>query len=306
MLRTTHTTTVTEDQIDHLGHMNVRFYAQSARLGTNALVGDLVGWDTGSPELFDLYTRHLREQMLGSRLEVRSGVLGVDTDELVLHHELANVESGELAATFIHRLHPVDERGERVPLGAEAVAAASAQVIDIPAHAAPRTIVPEHDLATTAPDLSELQERRLATHHPRIVPTEDCDADGRMSTDALPMLIWGGERIEGAEPDLGDGTHEGRTLAWASMESRIRIARPARRGMRVQAFAAVIAVHDKVFHSVQWAHDLDSGDLLVAFETVSLAFDIGARRPASIPDEVRAHLLAGSQPDLAPAAAASA
>lgn len=306
MLRTTHTTTVTEDQIDHLGHMNVRFYAQNARFGTNALVGELAGWDTGNPELFDIYTRHLREQMLGSRLEVRSGVLGVDAEDLVLHHELANVETGELAATFIHRLHPVDDRGVRVRLGDDTVADASAQVVDLPGYAAPRTIVPEYDLEATAPDLAVLQERELATHHPRVIADGECDPDGRMSTDALPMLIWGGERIEGAEPDLSASSGDGRTLAWASMESRIRIARPARRGMRVQPFAAVIAVHDKVFHSVQWAHDLDSGDLLVAFETVSLAFDIGARRPASIPDEVRAHLLEGLQPDLAPAAATSA
>ncbi len=40
-LTTTHTSTVTEDQIDHLGHMNVRFYAVNARAGTDALLADL-------------------------------------------------------------------------------------------------------------------------------------------------------------------------------------------------------------------------------------------------------------------------
>ena len=35
-LPVTHTSTVTEDQIDHLGHMNVRFYGTNAQAASNA------------------------------------------------------------------------------------------------------------------------------------------------------------------------------------------------------------------------------------------------------------------------------
>jgi acyl-CoA thioesterase FadM len=63
-----------------------------------------------------------------------------------------------------------------------------------------------------------------------------------------------------------------------------------------------VAIHDKVSHRVQWAYDLDTGGLLTAFETVSLAFDIRGRRPMSIPDDVRAMEVARLQPDLAPRA----
>lgn len=306
MLRTTHTTTVTEDQIDHLGHMNVRYYAQNAQRASRRFLEGLPGWAGSRPELFDVYTRHHREQLLGSSLEVRSGVLGVDAESLTLHHELANVETGDLAATFIHRLRPTDDSGTRLTLPDETIATAAEQLIEPPAHAAPRSIVPDHDLAAGSPTLAELQERGLAMRLPRVVGDDECDAEDRVPADLAPMLIWGGEPVESSDMDLTHETDDGLVLAWASMESRLRLVAPARRGMRIQAHSAVIDVHDKVIHGLQWAHDLDSGKLLVAFETVSLAFDIGARRPVSIPAPVRARLVAALQADLVPAARAIA
>ena len=79
-LRVTHESTVTEDQIDHLGHMNVRFYAVNANAGTDAVLTDLPGWNGRPHVVHDLYTRHHREQLLGTRLVVRSAVVGVGAD----------------------------------------------------------------------------------------------------------------------------------------------------------------------------------------------------------------------------------
>ncbi|HEX5946441.1 MAG TPA: hypothetical protein VFY82_09200, partial [Acidimicrobiales bacterium] len=75
-LPTTHESTVTEDQIDHLGHMNVRYYAENARAGTRSLLGGLPGWGRRPFVVHDVYTRHHREQMLGTALVVRSAILG--------------------------------------------------------------------------------------------------------------------------------------------------------------------------------------------------------------------------------------
>ena len=73
-LRTTHHLTVTEDMIDHLGHMNVRFYGQAALAASGVLAPEAEGGIEVVP--VDLYTRHFREQLLGAELEVRSLVLG--------------------------------------------------------------------------------------------------------------------------------------------------------------------------------------------------------------------------------------
>ena len=97
MLRVTHTSSVTEDMIDHLGHMNVRYYGVNAIAGTRAVLLGLPGWEAGSFLVHDSYTRHLREQLLGADLEVRSAVLGLGEDgEVVrIHHQLANAATGE-------------------------------------------------------------------------------------------------------------------------------------------------------------------------------------------------------------------
>jgi hypothetical protein len=57
-----------------------------------------------------------------------------------------------------------------------------------------------------------------------------------------------------------------------------------------------------VTHRIHWAYDIDRGDLLTVFEVVSLAFDVGSRRPMPIPEATRARELAALQPDLAPRA----
>jgi hypothetical protein len=62
-LRVTHTSTVTPDQLDHLGHMNVRFYSVNALAGTRAALADLPGWDGRPHVVHDVYTRHHREQL---------------------------------------------------------------------------------------------------------------------------------------------------------------------------------------------------------------------------------------------------
>jgi hypothetical protein len=57
-------------------------------------------------------------------------------------------------------------------------------------------------------------------------------------------------------------------------------------------------------HRVHWVYDADQGHLLTAFENVSMAFDIRARKPMSIPEGYRQREEERVQPDLAPRALA--
>ena len=52
----THRRTVTADMIDHLGHMNVRYYGECARAGT-AMILETAGIPSDSLHLVDVYTR---------------------------------------------------------------------------------------------------------------------------------------------------------------------------------------------------------------------------------------------------------
>ena len=300
MLRTTHTSSVTEDQIDHLGHMNVRYYAVNAHAGTRAVLAGLPGWDGRAHEVHDVYTRHHREQLLGASLVVRSAILGADEHGLRLHHELANVDTGDLAATFVHRLSPVDADGRRAPLPEAVIAAAQAEAVPHPAHAATRTITLDADLMGAAPTIEVARERGLEMRRERRVTADECDADGRYRIELAPLLTWGGEPPAGQEPDILHETADGRLMGWASMETRVQVGTLPAVGTRIQAFGAGVAIHDKVTHRVHWTYALDTGELVSAFEAVSMAFDIQARRPMSIPDGYRRREQERLQPDLAP------
>jgi acyl-CoA thioesterase FadM len=300
MLRTTHTSTVTEDQIDHLGHMNVRFYAVNAHAGTRAILADLPGWDDRQHVVDDTYTRHHREQLLGTDLVVRSAVLEATPTRLRFHHELAAADTGVLAATFVHGLAPVDEDRRPTTVPEAALEAASAQAIPLPEHAATRTISLDADLMAATPTLELVQERGLAMRQPRRVAAEECDASGRYRVEMAPLLTWAGEAIAGDPSDILHETSDGILMGWASMETRIILGTLPRPGDHVQAFGACVAVHDKVMHRLHWAYDLDTGALLTAFESVSMAFDIKGRRPISIPDGYRQRELERLQPDLVP------
>lgn len=300
-LSTTHESEVTADQIDHLGHMNVRYYDENARAGTRTVLAGLPGWGRRPYLVDDVYTRHHREQLLGTKLVVRSAVLGADSKGLRLHHELAARDGGVLAATFVHRIRPLDEGGR--PAGLPDRLVGVAQDLSIaapPPYAETRTISLDADMLASAPSLDQARARGLAMRRERSVTGDECDTAGRYVPGMAPMLVWGGEPVgRGAGPWLEE-MPGGVVLGWATMETRIQIRRLPRVGERVQSFGATVAIADKVTHRVNWCFDVEQGELLVGFEMVSLAFDIRGRRPMSIPDTHRRRELSNLMPDLTP------
>ncbi len=307
-LRTTHTSTVTEDRIDHLGHMNVRFYGADARAGADAFVRDVVGLGADvrvAP--VDLYTRHHAEQLLGARLEVRVGVVDAVPGSLTLYLELANRDTGVLAATFVQRLVALGPEG---PTTAWPADPAGLERVEIPEHGRSRTIglggmTPERgtDLpgADAVPSLARLRELDLAIRRPRQVTPEECDEGGVARLVDAPGLVWGGEPVEDRDgPLLHDGP-DGERIGMASMETRMQVLHLPTVGTTIQSHGAMVSVGDKVSHHVMWSHEVDTGRPLVTFEVVNLAFDVGARRSARIPDAVRADMARRLHPELAPA-----
>ncbi|MEY2571201.1 MAG: acyl-CoA thioester hydrolase, partial [Acidimicrobiaceae bacterium] len=243
MLAVTHTSSVTQDQIDHLGHMNVRFYGVNAHAATQAVLTGLEGWPGGPHLVRDTYTRHHREQLLGTPLLVRSAVLSADADGLRIHHELVPANAEALAATFVHRVSPIDERGRPLPVPDAVVAAASAAAIEPLPYAAPRTIDLSLDLLATAPSLEVVRERGLDVRLPRTITEDECDERGGYRPEATMMLLWAGElpdHVEGWGPDLHDGP-DGELMGWALMETRVQLDRLPRIGTRIQSFGATIA-----------------------------------------------------------------
>ena len=86
-LRRTYEGSVPPEEIDHLGHMNVRFYATKARAASASLLADYGLSPDACAErgvrmaIPDAFTLHLREQLEGARLVVDTGVLSVDEED---------------------------------------------------------------------------------------------------------------------------------------------------------------------------------------------------------------------------------
>jgi len=301
-LRLLHEATVAEEEIDHLGHMNVRFYLEKALRGTEALAA-AHGLDPeacrrlgGMLELRDSYTRHLREQLVGARLAVRGGVLSVRTDGLRCYQELVNRDGDERAATFVHELAlRRRETGEPLPLPEMVAKSAGEAQVAWPEHGRPRTL----DLSRVPPalPLAVARERGLAMREPRVVGPEECDAEGRFLASRYLDLVWGGEPsgFRTAVPLFEDA---GRRFGWATMESRGVLLALPRVGTRIQSFGAEVELARKTSFRHHWVYDLDRETLLCTSSIVNLAFDLEARRAIEIPASLRQTLEAQYHPDL--------
>lgn len=292
-MQTLHTTEVTEDHIDHLGHMNVRFYAEHAHTGARRLT-DSIGLAAGPGQSLlqcDRYTRHHREQMLGAPLEVRGGVLDADRRRVRLYEELANTATGDLAASFVLTLQPTAAAsGEVLPVDEGTLASAAGHRVTVPPHGRPRSISLDDDPIAAAPGLEVLAERGCALRQVRAIHPEECDQHGRFRSGLVTELVWGGTPVEGRDfRPFSDGPG-GIRIGWATMETRGTWHHLPALGDRVQSFGVETDIGDKTLTSNHWVHDVATGELVCSFSVVNVAFDVAARRAVVIPDDVRAEL----------------
>lgn len=142
-----HEAPVGPEEIDNLGHMNMRYYSVRAAAATEAL---LSRWGFSAEQLKaeglvltykDVFNHYVAEQFAGATLVVDGGVTEAGPDGITFYQEITNPKTGARAATFI--IKPVlQTRIDRqdTPLPKELLSRAQEALIDLPAHAAPRTL----------------------------------------------------------------------------------------------------------------------------------------------------------------------
>ena len=280
MLRTTHTSTVTEDQIDHLGHMNVRYYAGNAHAGLRAFLAELPGWG-GRPARGP---RHLHAPL--PRAAARVAARGAQRRPrpptprgLRVHHELPQRGRRRPRRHLRPRAQP-DRRGRSAAAAVRGRRRGRARRRDrrSPTTRCARTLSLDTDLLAGAPSLALLLERGLAMRKPRQVAPEECDESGRFRVELAPMLTWGGEQVAPDPDEMLVETSDGVLMGWATMETRVQMGDLPRAGDRIQSFGALRRARTTSrCTGCSWAYDLDSGALLTAFEFVGLAFDVRNR-----------------------------
>lgn len=303
------------NEIDHLGHMNVRFYMERAQTANKLLMESfgLGAEDLGTTHLIqkDSYVRYHREQFQGSTLAVKGGVLDANADGVRLYFELVNDAKAQVAATFIMVVGRIElATRAALPIPAEAIERALQAQVALPDYGGPRTVdlgPPRLDLAfeELAARLTEDLQDPMSRRMERTIEADDCDAYGFLA-EGQDMMFGGfrfaqrgaeamvaAMRRDGAEAPFGPMTfvsEEGHRLGWASMETRhLRLSQP-RAGDVICSLGAEIGLGEKIRHSRRWLFNTRTGALISLNDNVNVALDLDARRSIAIPPKLRRQL----------------
>jgi acyl-CoA thioesterase FadM len=307
---------VSEDQIDHNGHVGTNDYALKGgeaslellrRLGMN--VEDLKTSGT-SLRAQDSFVRYYREQTLGASLVMKGGVVAVEPDTLTVYHELHNQDNGELSAVVTQRLETCDvETREPRNLPGSVVSAASEHLVTVPEHGRPRSL----DLTNPGSRVSsdELEKRGLGVGQggfgapgPYKVEADLCDPNGYLEVALGLGFTWlRRPSREEIEKDPKWVRHmrmvKERKTGWVALESRMSLFSTPRAGDELRNFSAVVARQTKTRHRMIWTFNLTSGALACIHQQVDLAFDLANRKGIEITEDLLGRLGERFEPDLA-------
>ena len=327
-LKVLHESTVQPEEIDALGHMNVRYYMARVDQANRSMLAEMgIQEEPGKAfRRLDTYTRFHREQFAGATLHTLGGLIAVagsdESREMNGYFEIRNPDNNQVAASFILRSCLID--------------VSSQQVLDIIANSANSAkngnsanstknantceysvLVPEHgmprSLSLNDPTRISLEELEavvgddptpgmMSGRRRNVVHADDCDTDGRLREEVDLMFVLhrptAGEKNEpGGPPVMRDS--EGRRYSWAMIETRNVVWHRPMEGEIVLSIGADIANGEKWRQSRRWMFAEETGLLLGISDSVGLCIDLDARRSIPMPFDVIEAIERSSLPQFA-------
>ena len=302
-LKVLHESTVQPEEIDALGHMNVRYYMTRVDQANRSMLAERgIQEEPGKAiRRLDTYTRFHREQFAGATLHTLGGLIAVagsdESREVNGYFEIRNPDNNQVAASFILRSCLID--------------ISSQQVLDITANSANNdntseyiVLVPEHgmprSLSLNDPARISLEELEavvgddptpgmMSGRRKNVVHADDCDSDGRLREEMDLMFVLhrptiGNENELGGPPVMRDS--EGRRYSWAMIETRSVVWHRPMEDEVVLSIGADIANGEKWRQSRRWMFAEKTGLLLGISDSVGLCIDLDARRSIPMPLDV--------------------
>jgi acyl-CoA thioesterase FadM len=315
-LKVLHESTVQPEEIDALGHMNVRYYMTRVDQANRSMLAERgIQEEPGKAiRRLDTYTRFHREQFAGATLHTLGGLIAVagsdESREVNGYFEIRNPDNNQVAASFILRSCLID--------------VSSQQVLDITANSANndntseyRVLVPEHgmprSLSLNDPARISLEELEavvgddptpgmMSGRRKNVVHADDCDSDGRLREEMDLMFVLhrpttGDEKELGGPPVMRDS--EGRRYSWAMIETRSVVWHRPMEDEVVLSIGADIANGEKWRQSRRWMFAEKTGLLLGISDSVGLCIDLDARRSIPMPLDVIEAIERASLPQFA-------
>ena len=288
-------------ECDEMGHMNVRFWVRHCLDGMLILANDIGcagAFSKGATATLVPTRQHikfLREAWAGAPLFSRGGIISVADTEIVFYCEIVHALSGEIGATFITTLSHVGAKtGRAFAFPKRVASSAQAYMIDLPAHALPRSIAQNDDIPQGTPEVA------LTLGYKAIgiagVRCDEVDAFDRLYpesmiarvSNAMPNLLSQWREDATAEMTSIDGV--ARTAGAAVLEYRLDYLAWPSMGDVIAVYSGVARVSDKTMHVRHWLLDPLSGTPWCICEAVAVTLDLQARKVIATPPRAKAAL----------------
>ena len=310
-MRLLHESTVAPEEIDSLGHMNVRYYMARMEQANRRLISELglpqATQDNAMLGRVDTYTRFRNEQFEGANLHTVGGILTLGEGGMQSYIEVRNPDTEQTAATFIVTTTLL-ARETRQAMPFPAPANVPSETVEVPEYAQPRSL--QLDAVNTEVDIETLDRLvpnvegggMMSGRRSTTVEPDDVDDSGWLRADIEVMFLPFMKMAQQSGTTQGPPvfhTEDGRRVGWAVMESRNMLFGQARLNDELAYFSADIGIAAKSRHSRRWAFNQNTGQLLGISDTVGLCIDLDARRAIEWPEELRKDIEAHQLPQLA-------
>ena len=293
-------------ECDEMGHMNVRFYVSRAQEGVAHLAALLGLPDAFTPYaestllITDQHLRFLREAHAGAPLHMTGGVIRMGTSDATLLLVIVHSRTGLPAATLITRvLHARPRDGRGFPWPRRALEAAARLTVEVPAYAAPRSILPDGQAPVSS--VTSGAAARLTRIGLGVISPAATDVFGRMRPDEFIGRVSdgvGGLLAGVREAVAAAATHPPKRTGGAVLEYRLTYLDWPRAGDHVSLHSGLGGYDDKTQRLGHWLLDPVSGQAWGFAEAVAVNFDLDTRKTIPIADEAKAVLETFVRPDL--------
>ena len=256
--------TVPRWEVDDNDHFTVAYYM--ARIA-DASVAMQHALGTGPAPTVDCFIRYQKELRVGDIIHIDTAVIAVDADGIVLGHKMFESAAGELCTTIEQRLTPALEPSARRTLEARRVAWDG----------------PAREIRPRPRSLDGFRD----TSRDTVKPWE-IDLTGQLSLSAVVHRFSGANAhvmaAFGVTPAYMRESHRG----LSTFEFQLTLRGEVQAGDPLVVRSALVHVGNssvRFFHSML---DERSGTEVATLEQSGVHFDQDRRRPAPLPDELRA------------------
>jgi acyl-CoA thioester hydrolase len=275
--------TVYRWEVDNVDHFTVAYYFERFEDATLALLHAIGLHPRSLAETgrlcvtLDCHVRYLRELRMGDILHIRSGVIEVGTDRLLLGHRIFDSGDGVLCTSAAQRVALIDA-SNRAPIPLANSSRDSAESLRV-------EWAPIHERAPGDAETGG-DEGFLETARDTIKPRE-VDALGQA---AFPAYI---HRFSAANAHLLAAF--GMTPAYMKAERRgfstfefsLRFRGALRAGDLVRVRSGLRHVGNSSIRLLHRMGNVRTGEEVAILEQSGVHLDLAARRPALLPDELR-------------------